>query len=54
MKKIVFTLALLALLTVVAFASISEVEPNYKQQSAAKAHKNHHTHIVVPVDHYSM
>ncbi|WP_018343794.1 hypothetical protein [Cytophaga aurantiaca] len=49
MKKIVFTIALLALLTAVSYAS------NNKQQSAGKTHNHvHHTHIVVPVDHYNM
>lgn len=59
MKKIVFTIALLAILGAVSYASTSTSgNPNNKHQSgaaSAKTHKNiHHTHIVVPSDHYNM
>lgn len=57
MKKIVFTIALLAILSAISYASTSAGGPNYKQQfgKSAKTHKKtHHTHIVMPCDHYSI
>jgi len=60
MKRIVFVLALLTVLTVVSFAATSKGNPNYKHQAggskeAHKAKKVMSSHrIIHPVDHFTI